>query len=93
MNLLQGDSCKQSLIAYEINAQGWQKRLGLEGVGGVEGGCILKIVIAEGGLIFICNYLGGGVKKVLTHYFFLNPPPPTPRLVPKTNKVFPKIIV
>ena len=53
MSLLQGDSCKHSLIANEINAQ-WQKRLGLGGVGG--GGCILKIVIAEGGSIFICNY-------------------------------------
>ena len=26
------------LIAYDINAQGWKKRLGLEGVGGWEGG-------------------------------------------------------
>ena len=34
------------LIAYEINAQGWNKSLGLEGVGG---GCNLKIVIAKGG--------------------------------------------
>ena len=62
MSLLQGDSCKHPLIANEINAQ-WQKRLGLEGVGGVGGGgCILKIVIAEGGSIFICNYFLGGVK-------------------------------
>ena len=37
VSLLQGDSCKHPLIAYEINAQGWQKRLGLEGVGGVGG--------------------------------------------------------
>ena len=27
-------------------------------VGG--GGCIYKIVIAKGGTIFLCNYLGGG---------------------------------
>ena len=46
------------LVAYEINARGWKKRLGLEGVG--EGGGGLKIVIARGGdTIFICNYLGG----------------------------------
>ena len=42
------------LIAYEINAQGWKKRLGLEGLeGGRGGGCILKTVIAkEGGVQF-----------------------------------------
>ena len=40
VSLLQGDSCKHPLIAYEINAQGWQKRLGLEGVGGVGGGVV-----------------------------------------------------
>ena len=44
-------------VAYEINVQGWKKRLGLEGVGGGAGGgggeCILKIVIAK---------RGGGVK-------------------------------
>ena len=49
------------LVAYEINAQGWKKRLGLEGVGG--GGCISKMVIARGGTIFICNYFGGGMKS------------------------------
>ena len=37
------------LIAYEINAHGWKKRLGLEGVWAGEAGCILKIVIARGG--------------------------------------------
>ena len=37
------------LVAYEIIAQGWKKRLCLEGVGGGEGGCILKIIIAKGG--------------------------------------------
>ena len=42
VSLLQGDSCKHPLIAYEINAQGWQKRLGLEGVGGVGGGLYFK---------------------------------------------------
>ena len=39
------------LIAYEIIAQGWKKRLGPEfvgGGGGGKGGCILKIVIAKG---------------------------------------------
>ena len=44
------------LIGYEINAQEWKKRLGLEGVGG---GYILKIVIAKGGTISIGNYFGG----------------------------------
>ena len=39
------------LVAYEINAQGWKKRLGLEGVGG-GGGCISKMVIARGGYNF-----------------------------------------
>ena len=29
------------------------------GGGGGEERCILKIVIAKGGTIFICNYLGG----------------------------------
>ena len=52
------------LIAYEINAQGWKKRLSLEGVGMVwgtgGGGYILKFVIVKrGGTIFICNYFGG----------------------------------
>ena len=40
-------------VAYEINVQGWKKRLGLEGVGGGAGegggGCFLKIVIAKRG--------------------------------------------
>ena len=36
------------LMAYEINAQGWKERLGLEGVGGL-GTCIFKMVIAKGG--------------------------------------------
>ena len=44
----------------------WKKKLGLEGVGvGVGGGgYIFNIVIAKGwgSTIFICNYLGGGVK-------------------------------
>ena len=48
------------LIAYEINAQGWKKRLSLEGVGMVWGAYILKFVIVKrGGTIFICNYFGG----------------------------------
>ena len=35
-------------LAYEINAQGWKKRLSLEGDGGGGGGeYILKIVIAK----------------------------------------------
>ena len=47
------------LIAYEINAQRWKKRLGLEGVGG--GGGFYKIAIVKGDVtIFTCNnFLGG----------------------------------
>ena len=62
---LQNLTLRYQLLAYEINAQGWKKRLGLDGVGGWGrggGGCIYKIVIAKGGTIFICNYLGGEVK-------------------------------
>ena len=43
------------LIAYEINAQGWNKRLGLEGLEGGRGGGggSLKTVFAkEGGVQF-----------------------------------------
>ena len=88
MSLLQGDSCKHPLIANEINAQ-WQKRLGLEGVGGVGGGCILKLLLLRGvQFSYVIIFLGG---KVLIHFFFLDPL--TPRLVPKTNKVFPEIII
>ena len=39
-------------VAYEINVQGWKKRLGLEEVGGGAGeggGCFLKIAIAKRG--------------------------------------------
>ena len=38
------------------------------------GGCILKTVIAKGGTIFICNYLGG--VEVLIHHTFLKTPAP-----------------
>ena len=40
-----------STAAYEINARGWNKRLGLEGAGGAGGGgdCFLKIIIAKWG--------------------------------------------
>ena len=56
-------------VAYEINVQGWKKRLGLEGVGGGAGegggGCFLKIVIAKRGegVQFSCviSFFGGGV--------------------------------
>ena len=68
------------MLAYEINAQGWKKRLGVEGVGEVRGGgggCILKIAIAKGAVQFsyITSFLGGG-GKVLAHHTFLNPLPP-----------------
>ena len=53
------------LIAYEINAQGWKKRLGLEGV-------------RERGLQFsyAITFLGGG-GRVLIQHTFLNPRPPS----------------
>ena len=37
------------LVAYEINAQGWKKRLGLEGVGGGagEGGGVSGLILVE----------------------------------------------
>ena len=41
---------------------------------GERGGDILKIAIAKGGTIFICNYLGEGLK-FLKHHTFLNPSP------------------
>ena len=67
------------LIAYEINAQGWKKRLGPEGVGGGGFGCIWKIVIAkgvEGDTIFICNYFrGGGRVKFWYITLFWKPTP------------------
>ena len=52
------------LVAYEINAQGWKKRLGLEGVGGE--GVHFQNCYCRGGTIFICNYFGGG--EVLIHH-------------------------
>ena len=59
------------LASYEINAQGWKKRLWLEGVDWGRG-CILKIFIAKGGTIFICNnFFWGGGGKVLKHNTFL----------------------
>ena len=56
-------------VAYEINVQGWKKRLGLEGVGGGAGvlfkNCYCKA--GGGGTIFMCHSLGvgwgGGVKS------------------------------
>ena len=52
-----------STAAYEINARGWNKRLGLEGAGGV----LFKNYYCQagggggGGTIFICNvFFGGG---------------------------------
>ena len=101
--LYAADYIFQYLIAYEINAQGWKKRLiGIEGVkikftcficcwlhipvsyslwnqcprmGG--GGCILKLVIAKRGTIFICDYLcvWGGKFWYTTLFWPPRPPP------------------
>ena len=56
------------LIAYEINAQGWKKRLSLEGVGGGGGGVQFSYVIILVGYSFDTPHF----------YTFLNPPPPPP---------------
>ena len=72
------------MVAYEINAQGWKKRLGVEGVGEVQGGggvYILKIAIAKGAVEFsyIIFFFGGGRGgKGFIHHTFLNYRPPTP---------------
>ena len=64
------------LKSYEINAQGWKKRLGLEGLEkGGGGGMHFKIFITKGGIIFISNYFGVG-GKVLIHHTFLKTPAP-----------------
>ena len=63
------------LKVYEINAQGWKKRLGLEGLESEGGECTLKIFITKGGIIFISNYFGVG-GKVLIHHTFLKTPAP-----------------
>ena len=59
----------QYLIAYEINAQGWKKRLGLEGVrgGGGGGGVHYKKCYCQGGYLylylFICHTITIITKK------------------------------
>ena len=59
-----------SLIAYEINAQGWKKRLGLVGF---RGRCILKIAIAMwGGYNFRMSpwdAINDGSLKPFTNWF------------------------
>ena len=65
------------LIAYEINAQGWKERLGLEGVEGW-GGAFSKLLLPRRGggvqFSFVVNFFffGGGI---LIHHTFLTPPP------------------
>ena len=63
------------LIAYEINAQGWKKRLGLDGIGG--GGCIFKIAIyyQEGVQLSLVIIFGWG-GSFDTPHFSENPRPP-----------------
>ena len=70
-------------VAYEINVQGWKKRLGLEGVGGgagERGGGLFKNCYCKaggGGTIFMCHFLGvewgGGGKVLIRHTFLKNP--------------------
>ena len=54
------------LVAYEINAQGWKKRLGLEGVGG--GGVHFKNGYCQGGVQFLYVIIWGGGDEVLIHH-------------------------
>ena len=66
------------LIAYEINAQGWKKRLSLEGVGMVWGGVHFKICYCqEGGVQFSYVIILVGYSFDTPHFYtFLNPPSP-----------------
>ena len=51
-------------VAYEINVQGWKKRLGLEGVGGGAG--------EGGGVLFKnCYCQAGGGGTIFMYHFFL----------------------
>ena len=67
------------LVAYEINALGWKKRLGLEGVGG--GGVHFKNCYCQAGVqfLYVIIFWGGGMKSWYTTLFWHpNPPPPRP---------------
>ena len=68
------------LVAYEIIAQGWKKRLGLEGGWrwGGGGGGILKIIIffLGGGVQFSSVMIFGGLSFNTPH--FSDPSPPAP---------------
>ena len=71
-------------MAYEINTQGWKKRLSLEGVGMVwgagGGGYILKFVIVKRGVQFSYVIILVGYSFDTPHFYtFLNPPSPHPR--------------
>ena len=70
-------------VAYEINVQGWKKRLGLEGVGGGAGegggGAFKKLLLQSGGrgynfhVSFFGVGWGGGGKVLIRHTFLKNP--------------------
>ena len=64
-------------VAYEINVQGWKKRLGLEGVaGGAAEAVLFKSCYCQGGgggTIVMCHFLGGGGKFLIRHTFLKNP--------------------
>ena len=72
-------------VAYEINVQGWKKRLGLEGVGGGAGevgggGVLFKNCYCKAGegVQFSCVIFwgwggGGGGKVLIRHTFLKNP--------------------
>ena len=51
-------------VAYEINVQGWKKRLGLEGVaGGAAEAVLFKSCYCQaggGGTIVMCHFFWGG---------------------------------
>ena len=69
------------LIVYEINAQGWKKRLSLEGVG-MGGGVHFKTCYCQegGGVQFSYVIILVGYSFDTPHFYtFLNPPSPHPR--------------
>ena len=74
---LQNLTLRYQLLAYEINAQGWKKRLGLDRVGGWGGGGAFIKLLLPRGVQFSYVIIWGGGGKVLIHHTFLNPSPGT----------------
>ena len=80
------------LIAYEINAQGWKKRLSLEGVGmGGGGGVHFKICYCqEGEVQFSYVIILVGYSFDTPHFYtFLNPSPLPPPPLGRNKRTVP----